>query len=55
MLLRPFACFQTKADQVIEVAIREALDIKKYRCPLDFKVRMADDVYLMLADRESFQ
>src|SRR5918994_4966622 len=47
--------FQSGTKQIIEVAVWKRLDIKIQRCALDRHLRMADNVYFSLSDRESFQ
>src|SRR5215813_326889 len=55
MALGPLVSFQIGAEQVIEVAVRNTLDIEIYWCALDAQLRMADDVYFLLAYCEGLQ
>src|SRR5688572_22924376 len=55
MPLGALVSFQSDAKQVIEVAVWKSLDIKIQRCALDRQLRIADNVYFLLADRESLQ
>ena len=47
--------FEPNADEVIEIAIWESLDIQIHRRAVQIQFRAADDVDFALPNRESFQ
>src|ERR1700694_1771773 len=55
MMRNALVVFQANTDQVIKVAIWKPLDIKIYRRAIDGELRIADDMYLLLADSQCLQ
>ena len=49
------AIADTYADEVVEIAVWQALDIQIDGCAFDLQLRATDDVDFLLPNRESFQ
>jgi hypothetical protein len=55
VLNAPIVCSDANSDQVVEIAVREAFDIKVDRRTVEFRVLDADRMNLVLADCECSQ